>query len=161
MVGVLFIAFLLVELLVAPEPVLAPFLLKQKTPVLVGMSNFLVACCNFSVIYCLPMWFETVELTSSAVAGELHEIQTGNCRFFFFTGMHLLPNSVAMSCGSLFAGWYMRKTGKYKMINVVFGILPTAAAVMIATLREDSDVFRKWLSIVSVSENIWFMFHCA
>jgi len=67
--GCFFIIFILVELLVAPEPILAPYLLKQKVPVLVGISNFLVALCNFSVMYFLPMWFQTVALTSASMAG--------------------------------------------------------------------------------------------
>ena len=68
--GVLFIMFVLFELLLAPEPVLAPFLLRQKIPVLIGIQNFLVANCNFSVMYFFPMWFETVALTSASTAGE-------------------------------------------------------------------------------------------
>ena len=64
------LAFLLVELYIAPEPVLAPFLLKQKIPVLVGLSNFLVATCNFAVTYFFPMWFQTVMLTSASTAGK-------------------------------------------------------------------------------------------
>lgn len=55
---------------VAPEPILAPFLLRQKIPVLVGISYFLVAFANFSVMYSFPMWFETVKLTSASEAGE-------------------------------------------------------------------------------------------
>lgn len=65
------VAFILVELLIAPEPVLAPSLLRQRVPVLVGMSNFLVALCNFSVMYFFPMWFQTVALTSASIAGEI------------------------------------------------------------------------------------------
>lgn len=65
-----FISFLLVELFVAREPVLAPGLLKQKIPVLVGTSNFLVAICNFAVNYFYPMWFQTVMSTSAATAGK-------------------------------------------------------------------------------------------
>jgi hypothetical protein len=64
------IAFVLVELFLAPEPVMAPFLLKQKIPVLVGMSNYLVALCNFTVMYFFPTWFQTVALTSASTAGE-------------------------------------------------------------------------------------------
>lgn len=67
---IFFILFVLVELFIAPEPVLAPFLLKQKVPVLVGCSNFLVALCNFSVMYFFPMWFQTVLLTDASIAGE-------------------------------------------------------------------------------------------
>lgn len=76
------------ELYVAPEPVLAPFLLKEKIPVQVGISNFLVAMCNFSVMYNFPTWFQTVMLTSASEAGA-----------------HLIPNGVSISCGSLFAGY--------------------------------------------------------
>ena len=62
--------FVIVELKVAPEPMLAPFLLRQKIPVLVGLSNFLVATCNFTVMYNFPTWFQTVMLTSASEAGE-------------------------------------------------------------------------------------------
>jgi len=67
---VFFLLFLVIELKLAIEPVMAPFLLKQKIPVLVGMSNFLVAFCNFSIMYFFPMWFQTVMLSSASVAGK-------------------------------------------------------------------------------------------
>jgi len=67
---VFFLAFLVVELKLAVEPMLAPFLLKQKIPVLVGISNLLVAFCNFSIMYFFPMWFQTVMLSSASTAGE-------------------------------------------------------------------------------------------
>lgn len=63
------ITFIFVEFRVAREPVLAPFLLKQKIPVLVGLSNFLVATCNFSIVYFFPMWFQTVMMTNASTAG--------------------------------------------------------------------------------------------
>ena len=63
--------FFFIELCIAPEPVLPPSLLKQKIPVLVGTSNFLVAICNFSMTYFYPMWFQTVMLTSASTAGTL------------------------------------------------------------------------------------------
>ncbi|EJD06151.1 vacuolar amino acid permease [Fomitiporia mediterranea MF3/22] len=128
---VMFIVFVLVELLIAPEPVLAPFLLQQRIPVLIGVQNFLVANCNFAVMYFFPMWFETVALTSASEAGA-----------------HLLPNSISMSFGSLFAGYMMHRTGKYKMINLIFGSFPFIAAVAISLLREDSNWFQMWFSII-------------
>ncbi|KAJ8595827.1 MFS general substrate transporter [Rhizopogon salebrosus TDB-379] len=129
--GSFFIIFILVELLVAPEPILAPQLLKQKVPVLVGMSNFLVALCNFSVMYFFPMWFQTVALTSASTAG-----------------LHLLPNSTSMSIGSLFAGWMMHRTGKYKLINLIFGAFPFIGITLITLMREDSGPLQMWLSII-------------
>ncbi|KAH7911105.1 major facilitator superfamily domain-containing protein [Hygrophoropsis aurantiaca] len=129
--GIFIIIFILVEILVAPEPVLAPALLRQKVPVLVGISNFLVALCNFSVMYFFPMWFQTVALTSASIAG-----------------LHLLPNSTSMSIGSLFAGWMMHRTGKYKMINLIFGAFPFIGIVLITQMREDSGPLQMWLSII-------------
>ncbi|RDB19412.1 Multidrug resistance protein fnx1 [Hypsizygus marmoreus] len=125
------VAFILVELFVSPEPVLAPFLLKKKIPVLVGASNFLVATCNFSIIYFFPMYFQTVLATSAATAG-----------------LHLVPNSVGLSLGSLFAGYMMHLTGRYKTINLIFGWFPFIGAVMIASLDKDSSTYMTWLSIM-------------
>ena len=55
----------------AVEPVLPPYLLRQKIPVLVGCSNALVAVCNLSVTYYFPTWFQTVMLTSASTAGKI------------------------------------------------------------------------------------------
>ncbi|KDR82136.1 hypothetical protein GALMADRAFT_240663 [Galerina marginata CBS 339.88] len=129
--GVFSITFLFVELFIAPEPVLAPFLLKQKIPFLVGCSNFLVATCNFSIMYFFPMWFQTVAMTNASTAG-----------------MHLLPNSLSMSIGSVFAGWMMHKTGRYKTLNLVFGAFPFIGAASIYYIREDSGPLQSWLSII-------------
>lgn len=84
-------AFVYIELYVAPEPVLAPFLLKQKIPVLVGISNFLVATCNFTVMYNFPTWFQTVMLTSASEAGTfccLHESLRYKANFFHRCSSH-------------------------------------------------------------------------
>ncbi|KAF8511905.1 major facilitator superfamily domain-containing protein [Hysterangium stoloniferum] len=126
-----FIAFILVELLIAPEPVLAPFLLRQRVPVLIGISNLLVSICNFAVMYFFPMFFETVMLTSASTAGA-----------------HLLPNSMAMSTGSLFAGWIMSTTGKYRIMDMVFGICPAIATMLLTRLNENSAIFTQWFTII-------------
>jgi hypothetical protein len=57
-----------------------PFLLRQKTPVLVSISNVLVAICNFSVTYYFPIFFESVLLESAATAGmyDILESPRGN-----------------------------------------------------------------------------------
>jgi len=122
---------MVVELFVSVEPILAPFLLKQKIPLLVGASNFLVANCNFAVMYFFPLWFQTVRLTSASIAGA-----------------HLLPNSLAMSTGSVFAGWVMHKTGKYKLLNLIFGFFPFVGATAICLINEESGFIQTWFSII-------------
>jgi hypothetical protein len=70
--SVVFLAlFLVVECVIAPEPVLPPCLLREKVPVLVGLSNYFVSVCNFSVMYFIPLWFQTVSLDSASIAGTL------------------------------------------------------------------------------------------
>ncbi|KIK93560.1 hypothetical protein PAXRUDRAFT_144798 [Paxillus rubicundulus Ve08.2h10] len=129
--GAFFTAFVLVELFIAPEPVLAPYLLKQKVPVLVGISNYLVSLCNFAVMYFFPMWFQTVALTSASIAG-----------------LHLLPSSASMAVGSMFAGWMMHRTGKYRLINIVFGFFPFIGISLITFMKETSGPLQMWLSIM-------------
>ncbi|KAL1746467.1 major facilitator superfamily domain-containing protein [Schizophyllum fasciatum] len=126
-----FALFLLVELRVAPEPVLAPVLLRQAVPVLTGLSNFLVAACNYAITFYFPMWFQTVMLASASTAG-----------------LHLLPLSVAMSVGSMLAGYVMHRSGRYKVLNLTFGILPLVSTVLIYLIQEDSNDAHLWLSII-------------
>ncbi|KAI8974212.1 vacuolar amino acid permease [Trametes punicea] len=130
--GIIFaLLFIYVELRIAPEPILAPFLLRERIPVLIGISNFLVATSNFTVMYNFPTWFQTVMLTGASEAGA-----------------HLIPNGISVSCGSLFAGWYMHRTGKYKRLSLIFGIFPFVAATLMALMREDSPPIQQWLSIL-------------
>ncbi|XP_006458763.1 hypothetical protein AGABI2DRAFT_115784 [Agaricus bisporus var. bisporus H97] len=125
------VAFFVIELHIAPEPIMAPFLLKQRIPLLVSASNFLVANCNFAVMYFFPLWFQTVMLTKASMAGA-----------------HLFPNSFAMSTGSLFAGWMMHKTGKYKLLNLIFGAFPFFGVIGICFINEDSGFIQSWFSIM-------------
>jgi len=162
--GFFFIIFILVELLVAPEPILAPALLKQKVPVLVGISNFLVALCNFSVMYFFPMWFQTVALTSASTAGGsillvLVPALTA-CRFAPTSKQHLHVYRVfirrvgeciafAILLTQFGTRWMMHRTGKYKLINLIFGLFPFVGITLITLMREDSGPLQMWLSIVS------------
>ncbi|RDB19210.1 Multidrug resistance protein fnx1 [Hypsizygus marmoreus] len=123
--------FLLIETRLALEPVLAPALLTQKVPLLVGGSNALVAVCNLSVTYFFPVWFQTVMLSSASTAG-----------------LHLLPNSICISMGSLFAGYVMRRTGRYKTLNLTFGTLPLLGALLFTQMHEHSSPAHLWLSII-------------
>jgi hypothetical protein len=69
LVFVMSISFVYIELQWAVEPVMAPWLLRHKISVLVSLSNFLVANCNFAIQYFYPMWFQTVLLRSASDAG--------------------------------------------------------------------------------------------
>ncbi|KAG6878810.1 hypothetical protein C0992_007523 [Termitomyces sp. T32_za158] len=59
-----------------------------------------------------------------------------------------MPNSISMSLGSVFAGYVMHRTGRYKTINLTFGWLPFIGASLVASLRRDSSAFLTWMGIV-------------
>lgn len=69
-----FVVFVMVELCIAREPVLAPNLLRQRVPILVGMSNVLAAQCDYAVMYFFPLWFQSVQLTSASTAGTVLQL---------------------------------------------------------------------------------------
>ena len=96
------------------------------------------------------MWFQAVMLTNASVAGKdfvAVRITSANPPSL---GLHIAPNSATMSIGSLFAGWMMHRTGKYKMLNLTFGILPFIATMLIYRMLDDSGPIQSWLSIVSL-----------
>ncbi|KAJ3551201.1 hypothetical protein NM688_g4846 [Phlebia brevispora] len=127
---VLFISFLVIELRCAAEPVFPPLLVNRKVPMLVGIASFMVSMCNFAVMYNFPTWFQTVMLTSASEAGA-----------------HLIPNGVSLALGSLFAGWWMHRTGKYRTLTLICGIFPFISAIMISCMKEDSHPLLLWLGI--------------
>jgi hypothetical protein len=42
----------------------------------------------------------------------------------------------------------MHRTGKYKLLNLIFGLFPFVAAILIRMMHEDSGPIQLWLSIV-------------
>ena len=44
--------------------------------------------------------------------------------------------------------WMMHRTGRYKMINLIFGCFPFIGALLITFMKEDSPPTQLWLSIV-------------
>ena len=62
---------LAIEFCIAPEPILPASLLREKVPVIVSLSNYFLAVCNFSIMYFIPLWFQTVSLNSASTAGML------------------------------------------------------------------------------------------
>jgi len=63
-------------------------ILKDRNGLWVGLINFTVSFVSFSILYFYPQFFEIVQQKTASQAGA-----------------HLLPNSVALSIGSLFAGY--------------------------------------------------------
>lgn len=124
-------AFIFVETRVAREPILPMSLLLQRTPAAVGLSNFFVSVHGFSMLYNVPLYFEAVRLSSSTDAG-----------------LHLLPNSIALSLGSVGAGWFMRHTGKYWKLTFLSAVSCVVASVLVTIWGGSTHPLHLWLDIV-------------
>jgi len=114
--AVLLLGFLAVEFKFAVEPIMAVTILKQRTPFFVAIHNFILSVLSFSVLYNTPLYFTAARLRTSANAGS-----------------HLIPNSACVAVGSLFAGWYMRRTGRYWKLQALTGLGIIAANCVLAS----------------------------
>ncbi|KAH9844047.1 vacuolar amino acid permease [Rhodofomes roseus] len=127
------ILFVLVETHWSPYPVMPMRLVKQRTPLFVSLACFFGSVAAFSALYNVPLYFSAVRLDSSTDAG-----------------LHLLPHSVAISTGSVFAGWYvvMRRTGKLYTLTLVSCFMTVIAASMLVFWNENTSWFHLWFDIV-------------
>ncbi|GAA5982820.1 hypothetical protein JCM5350_002999 [Sporobolomyces pararoseus] len=125
------ISFVLVEAFYSAEPVMPLRILKDRNGLFVGLINFTVSFVSFSILYFYPQFFEIVQQKTASQAGA-----------------HLLPNSVALSIGSLFAGYVIRKTGKYWFLIVITSFFPIIALSSFIFLDENSGFVHSWLAIL-------------
>lgn len=85
----------------------------------------------FSMLYNVPLYFSAVRLQSAANSG-----------------LHLLPHSVALSTGSVFAGWLMRKTGKLYTLTLASSALTILANVLVVLWNDKTATYHLWFDIV-------------
>lgn len=100
---VLFAVFLVIETKFATEPFAPGHIIFNRNLFASYACNFFSFAGAMAAIYYLPLFFQAVD-GSSATA----------------SGFRLLPATFSGVCGSLFGGWYMKKTGKYYWITAIF-----------------------------------------
>jgi MFS family permease len=122
------ILFLLVEAKYAFEPILPLSLLTRRTPAFIALTNLLMPLSQFSILYNIPLFFSTVQQTSSSRAGA-----------------HLLPYSGMIGVGSLLAGWWMRRTGRYWWVLVGSAGLMVGSLAGICAWKEDMQGWLGWV----------------
>ncbi|EPQ59602.1 vacuolar amino acid permease [Gloeophyllum trabeum ATCC 11539] len=135
------VSFVLVEHYWSQYPIMPLRLITQRTPLAVSLSNFFGSVGAFSMVQSSPRksciyrltlsYFSAVRLNSSTEAG-----------------LHLLPHSVALSTGSVFAGWIMRKTGKLYYLTLASAGSAILASALVCLWNDQSSEFHLWLDIV-------------
>ncbi|KAJ7237742.1 MFS general substrate transporter [Mycena haematopus] len=103
----------------------------QRTPGFVALNNFLIAVLSFSTLYNTPLYFTAARLRTSADAGA-----------------HLIPNSVSVAIGSLLAGWYMRKTGRYWKFQAISSLGLLVANLILASWNPDTP---EWVLYITLA----------
>ncbi|WVQ98804.1 hypothetical protein IAU59_005935 [Kwoniella sp. CBS 9459] len=121
--------FVLVEGYYSPEPILPLQLLFRRTPLAVAISSFTMVMSQFSVLYNIPLFFTIVQNQSSSNAGA-----------------HLLPNSILIGVGSLYAGWRMRRTGKYWWLGIGCSSLMVLSSIGMLFWNQTSPSWLTWLA---------------
>ncbi|KAK7470835.1 hypothetical protein VKT23_002252 [Stygiomarasmius scandens] len=123
--------FLIIEKSWAPYPVMPLRLITQRTPLAVSMSNLFGSMAAFSMLYNIPLYFSAVRLYSATDSGA-----------------HLLPHSVAISVGSVFAGWVMRRTGKLYNLTIASSLLANIASLLVIFWNDNTSTLHLWVDIV-------------
>ncbi|KAF9221873.1 vacuolar amino acid permease [Gyrodon lividus] len=129
--AIFWMAFVYVEARWAPYPVMPLRLITQRTPLAVSLANLMGSMTAFSMLYNVPIYFSVVRLSSSTNAG-----------------LHLLPHSVALSTGSVLAGWWMRRTGKLYNLTLASAALCVVASILVASWNDNTSNFHLWFDIV-------------
>ncbi|KZT32605.1 MFS general substrate transporter [Sistotremastrum suecicum HHB10207 ss-3] len=135
--AVVAVLFFVNEIYWANEPIMTPFLLTMRIPLLVGLANFLYALAAFQMFFYIPVWFEIVRGHTSSEAGERSFRTIDVC--ILMKGVHMTANGLAMAAGSMFAGVIIRRTGKASVIGHIFGGLPSLAVLMLPFTEESSS----------------------
>ncbi|KIY49534.1 MFS general substrate transporter [Fistulina hepatica ATCC 64428] len=132
------VLFVLVEKHWAPYPVMPLRLMVQRTPLAVCIANFVSSATAFSMVsldlfalYHIPLYFIAVKLNSASTSG-----------------LHLLPHSFAISTGSVFAGWVMRRTGKLYTLTLISAGGCVLANILVILWNDKTAPWHLWLDIV-------------
>ncbi len=110
---VLFAAFVVVEAKIAREPLAPARLMCDRSFLACFICNFFSFGGWMAILFYLPLYFQAVDGLSATQAG-----------------MRLIPGIVAGVAGSLFAGFTMKRTGKYygltigAYVGLMWGFLP-------------------------------------
>lgn len=121
------ITFVLSQKYWAPFPVMPLRLISQRTPLAVSLANLFASMSAFSMLYNAPLYFSAVRLENSATSG-----------------LYMVPHSIAIPAGSMFAGWLMRRTGKLYRLTLIASFMSIFASLLASTWNARTPTFRLW-----------------
>lgn len=123
--------FFYAEAKIARNPILPLRLITQRSGAAVAFANFCLSIVSFGTLYHFPLFFQAVKLETPSLAG-----------------LHLIPNSIALSIGSVLAGIIMRSSGRYYTYNLLNSMLITVSIVFFTLFTQSSSEWFTYISIV-------------
>jgi predicted MFS family arabinose efflux permease len=110
----LFLAFIVVEIYVAPEPFAPGHIIFERSLVAAYLCNFFSLAGWLAAFFYIPLHFQAVYGLSATQASVL-----------------LIPSIICGVLGSLFAGFYMQKTGHYYWLTLICYLTLVAGMLLI------------------------------
>ncbi|RAO73378.1 uncharacterized protein BHQ10_009390 [Talaromyces amestolkiae] len=123
--GILFLVlFVYVEKHVASEPIFDLGIFRKPNIVPSFLIGGLQTSAQVGMMFTVPLYFQVVMGTTSTVAGG-----------------HLVPAVLGNMIGGLFAGFFIRRTGRYKPVLILAGLLASVSYVLQYFLWNGRTVF--------------------
>lgn len=119
--------FIYVEAYVALEPIIPIELMAERTVLLLSLANWFYTMAVYTYLFYVPVFYQTVMDFTATQAGE-----------------RLIPNFFAVSLGSVGAGLYMKKTGRYYKLTVLVGLLSLYGMWGILRLSPESSLLTQF-----------------
>lgn len=102
----LLIAFVLVEAYVAREPIFNLRILRRTNVSIAYIIGALQIAAQLGMMFSVPLYFQVTQRASTTAAG-----------------VHLIPAVIGNTLGGLLAGIFIRRTGQFKILLVVAGLV--------------------------------------
>lgn len=123
----LLLAFIYTEKYISAEPIIPINIMTERTVMSSSMANWFYTMGVYSYLFYVPFYFQTVMGLSATESGE-----------------RLVPNFFAVAVGSVGAGLYMRRTGRYYTLTVLVGIVSLAGMTRMLTLSRDDSILKQF-----------------
>ncbi|MFL6140736.1 MAG: MDR family MFS transporter [Labedaea sp.] len=119
------VSFVLVQRRMGAEALVPTEFFRNRSFTVGTAATLLVGLCMLGVLVTLPLYLQIVKGTSPTEAG-----------------LMLITLTVAMMIGSMLAGRYMDRTGRYKIVPVVGSLVMAVGLMLFQTIGADTAVWQ-------------------
>ncbi|MCJ1403810.1 hypothetical protein MMC11_007033 [Xylographa trunciseda] len=126
--GVLFVAFVAVQIWKNEKATIPAHIIKQRSIAFATLFSFFVGASMISMIYYLPIWFQSIQGVSA-----------------IGSGIRNIPLLLGTFVTALLSGWVITKIGYYTPFMIACSILMSVGAGLITTFKSVGTDSSKWI----------------